>query len=160
MKASPDKRGRGRPRTYLHFNGAIPQAPLGGWQSASANTPHGRLLIEKLLSGEIPRDSVDYSEVYNNYSICHVVDPAVFPKFFRRCVLEAYNLNLNTMPSKSNKMPSKSNTILASTDPSDKDSWTNETSFTVPVSYLALFPHFNATINCELFSLIHHLIMR
>ena len=68
------QKGKGRTTHVSAFQWRNTSSTAWRLAECISNTPHGRLLIEKLLSGEIPRDPVDYSEVYNNYSICHVVD--------------------------------------------------------------------------------------
>ena len=78
------KQNRGRPRSY-NVNGSAPVPPPGGWKSASADTPHGRVLVRLIGSGEV-QPTAKTHKVWNKYSELQVVQPAVFPKLFRRCI--------------------------------------------------------------------------
>ena len=127
VNSSAEKWNRGRPRTYK-VNGLVPVPPSGGWKSASSDTSHGRVLVRLIESGEVQPTAKPH-KVWNKYSELQIVQPAVFPKLFRRCI-ETANAPNNSIVTNNPTTPPATLSISSqqtglgnmSYDPFDSDS--------------------------------------
>lgn len=87
-RSSNHRVGRGRPSPYA-LDGKPPQAPTGGWKSSSANSVHGRLLVDLIRRGEVVKADTP-SQIWKKYELLRVVNPKdAFRKFVKSCRTKA-----------------------------------------------------------------------
>ena len=113
-------RRSGAPATYI-VNGDWPSPPAdtGCWRKASANSDHGRLLLQYLNSGTVKITDTP-STIWSNHRELRVVNPKTkaFHKFVSRC--KKAHIKEQTVES-STKMPTDASYTAGVYDSDDDD---------------------------------------